>query len=115
MKHNKKKLLIIVDELMMLFLKLGCTGITMNFDTSEKDCTIRMKGNYHFSFRSNIQNLEKMLNCGRNIEMEECYWSVSGAAEINQGSELHVIGSMLDSCSVVFDDNTLEITAFRKS
>ena len=115
MKHNKKKLLIILDELMMLFLKLDCTGITVNFDIIGDECIIQIRGRYDYSHRSQVEGLEKVLNCGRTTEMEECYWSISGAAEINQGSELYVIGTMLDTCSVVYDDEFLEIIAHRKS
>lgn len=113
MKHNKKKLLTIVDEFMMLFLKLGCKGITVNFDISDTLCSIKIRGAYDSSHKSDVERLDKVLNCGRNTEMEECYWSISGAAEINHGSELYVIGSMLDECLVTFDDSYLEIVANR--
>lgn len=115
MKHNKKKQLIILDELMKLFLKLGCTNITMNFDIENDECTIKLKGKYCQNEKSHLHSLEQKLNCGRNVEMEECFWAISGSAEIDQGSELYIVGSMLDYCEVSYDDEYLEILAHRKS
>ena len=115
MKHNKKKLLIIVEELMMCFLKLGCTGINVDFNMEGQECVVRIWGKYDPIYREHVQKLENNLNCGRNIELEECYWSITGCGEINQGSELYVVGSMLDKCTVLYDDENLEVLAYRKA
>ncbi|MFI3226984.1 MAG: hypothetical protein R3Y09_06160 [Clostridia bacterium] len=114
MKHNKKKLLIILDELMKLFLKLGCTSITVHFDIEKDESIIQIRGKYSQDCKEHLKSLEHSLNCGRNVEMEECYWSISGSAEIDQGSELYIVGSMLDHCTVLFDDEYIEILAHRK-
>lgn len=114
MKHQKKKLLIILDELMKLFLKLGCTSIAVNLDMVEGENIIQIKGKYDPNCKVNLDALQSSLNCGRNLEVEECYWSIIGSAEIDQGSELYVVGSMLDNCTVLFDEESIEIIAHRK-
>lgn len=115
MKHNKKKLLIIVDELMQCFLKLGCKSINVDFDIEGSECVIKITGKYNPKHREHVEKLESNLNCGRNIELEECYWSIAGCAEINQGSELYVVGSMLDKCTVLYDDENIEVVAYRNA
>lgn len=114
MKHNKKKLLIILAELMKLFIKLGCTNITVNFDLEPKECIIKLRAKYDPAHKDDLKCLESALGGDRNIEMEEYYWSISGSAEINQGSELYVVSAMLDKCIVAFDDEYVEITAHRE-
>ncbi|WP_317855313.1 hypothetical protein [Chakrabartyella piscis] len=114
MKHNKKKMLIILEELMKLFMKLGATNIAVNFDMEEEQCTIRIKGNYEGKSARYFQEIAKCLNCGRNEEVEECYWSISGSSEINQDSELYIVGSMLDQCTLNFSETELEIVGYRK-
>lgn len=114
MKNGRKKFLIILDELMRLFLKFGCSNITVNFDIENNLGLIHLRGKYAPEAREHIKSLEESLNCGRNVEMEECYWAISGSGGINQGSELYVVGSMLDRCTVQYDDEYVEVFAYRK-
>lgn len=108
-------MLIILDELMKLFLKLGCTSIEVNFDIEKEENIIKVRGKYDTKHKEHLESLQTSLNCGRNLELEECYWSITGSAEIDQGSELYVVGSMLDSCTVFYDEEYLEILAYRKN
>lgn len=115
MKHNRKKVLIILEELMKMLMKLGCTNMTANIDKEETQCIIKVKGNYTEDKRRYFGEIEKCLQCGRNEEMEECYWSISGAAEIDQDSELYIVGSMLDRCEIHDTGEELEIIGYRKT
>lgn len=114
MKHNKKKLLIIGEELIQYFYSLGCDNININLNSEQEECIIKINGNYKAEHRSRVEKLQHNLTQERNIELEECYWSIAGSGEINQGSELYVIGTMLDKCIVNYDDTTVEVIAYRK-
>lgn len=113
MKHNKKKILIILDELMMLFLRLGCKHIQTSVSLENEKSIICIEGYYDKKHKDELAKLEDILTGGRCIETEEYYWSISGVGELNQGSELYVISSMLDECMVFHDDEFLKITATR--
>ncbi len=115
MKHYRKKVLIILEEMMKLLMKLGSTKMTADIEKEETQCIIRVKGNYAEKHRRYFGEIEKCLQCGRNEEMEECYWSISGSSEIDQDSELHIVGSMLDRCELHYTDEELEIVGYRKT
>lgn len=113
MRHEVKKICRIVDELTTLFLR---------DDTNEVDFKIKRTGNtsiitivdYNTHFDdAYVRHLKEMLSGQRQAEIEEYYWQLAG--ETDEGDELTLISSMIDSAEVEKRDGNLYITLTRSA
>lgn len=100
MKHNKQRITRIVEELMNYFFYLGATNISVNVNEDEKKYTIFFKCNCGSCAKDKIEEISRLLKCGKNEEMEEYYWALTG--ECDSDSELSLIGMMVDESKIDF-------------
>lgn len=113
MKHHKFKVSKIVDELMTFCFSIGATDINVNVKETHDRFEIHLKSNYQSNTpRQKINELCKLLECGRREEMEGYYWYLAGDSDVD--TELSLIGMMTDSCRINFHEGEdIDITLYR--
>ena len=113
MRHECKKLARISDELTTFFLEKNACEINTNVRILETKQLITVKAYPVEDIDTVVEELQKMLSCPRESEMEEYFWELAG--ECDYSSELALIGSMIDSASIDYDEDSicLEITRRR--
>ncbi len=103
----------IVDEIVGFFFKRGCTDVSINLKYVDEDQSlINIEGDVPKLSEEDFEDLNDALNRQREVEIEECYWLLSG--DDSFGDELHLIGSMIDDYKCERNDNYFKLTIFRK-
>lgn len=111
MKHKLEKNLRIAGELIGYLYKKRCRDIDMSFKF-KKPCTyIEVKGLIDNMNQEDIDYLKEVLNRPRQHEVEECYWLANG--EGNLGEELLLVGVMIDSVEINYNNSVLDIKLVR--
>lgn len=111
MKHNKKRLMKIIDELTMYLFSTGATNINISIEDREDVYVILIKSNYNKDKKEKIVKLIEALKSPRQEEMEEYYWELAGESDV--GSEMYLTGMMINIEHVDIDDNMLEISLYK--
>lgn len=112
MKHNKLRITRIVEELMNYFFSMGVTEISVNINEDEKRYSIFFRCNWGNCSKETIDEVTRLLKCGKNEEMEEYYWALTGECELD--SELSLIGMMIDESDINYTQGEgVEITLYR--
>ncbi|KLE16783.1 hypothetical protein [Clostridium sp. C8] len=111
MKFNFEKNLRIVNELMTYLHKLGCSDINVNLHTEESYTNFIIWGKTQEINDLELFNLNKLLNTKRQHELEEYYWSLGGDCELDE--ELSLVGMMVDTAEIKFNDGILTLNIFR--
>lgn len=111
MKHIKKRISKIVDELVTYLFYMGATDINFHIKEEEDLYRIHLTSNYGKKCERKIAKLQKCLNYPKQEEMEEYYWELAGECDI--GSELTIVGAMTDKVEINLIEDRLEITLYR--
>ncbi|KXZ39456.1 hypothetical protein SAMN05661008_00358 [Alkalithermobacter thermoalcaliphilus JW-YL-7 = DSM 7308] len=111
MKHFKKRITKIVDELVIYMFYLGGTDISVNIKEEDDFFKISLKSNYSFSKKNKIEKLNTALKCSKQEEIEEYYWELAGDCDID--NELALIGMMTNEVEIDYDDHYIELTLYR--
>ena len=111
MKHLRKRVTKIVDDLMAYLFSMGANDITINFKEEEKQFKIYVKSNYNQNEQEKIKDLIKYLKMEKQEEMEEYYWELTGDSIFDP--ELSLIGMMTDKKEINVEDDFLEIVLYR--
>ncbi len=103
----------IVDEIVGFFFKRGCTDVSINLKHIDKEQSIiTVEGNISKLPKEDLEDLNEALNRQRQVEIEECYWLLSG--DDSFGDELPLIGSMIDNYELDINDDNFKLTVYRK-
>lgn len=98
MQNEIKKITRIVDEMTYLLMKNGSQDMEVKIK-KDKDSTTIYIVDYNTKYSDeDIYELDKVLNIQRQCEIEGYYWELVG--EDNDGDELFLVGSMIDSAEV---------------
>lgn len=111
MKHNKKRILNIIDEIAIYLLSAGATDITINLQDREEDYKITIKSNYRKSETEQIDKLISALKSKKQEEVEEYCWELSGESDV--GTEIYLVGMMINQVKVKYDNDILELIMYR--
>lgn len=112
MRHETKKICRIVDELTTLLLREDTDEVDFKIK-KEKDQTLIRIIDYRTKYtEEDVVELSDCLNVQRQHEVEEFYWQLVG--ETDNGSELTLIGAMIDHADVKLENNNLIIELIRK-
>ncbi|MBA1336356.1 MAG: hypothetical protein HPY66_2791 [Firmicutes bacterium] len=111
MKHNKKRIAKMVDELVTYMFSIGATDISINISDEVDSYRIRLESNYLNKYRKNLDKLQKYLNYDKQEEMEEYYWELAGDSDVD--TELTLIGMMTDEAEIDYNDDRIKITLRR--
>jgi hypothetical protein len=105
MKHNKKRILNITNELSMNLFAVGATNISIQIQERETDFSIHIQSDYSIEKQDKVRQLVEALQSKPNAEVEEFYWELAGDSDV--GNELCLICMMLDQIEVELVDNTI--------
>jgi len=111
MKHEKKKIIKIVDEIMFFLFANGSTEITTKVTEEKERHVIYIWGNFDKKNKDNFDKLIKLLSCPRQRDMEEYYWELTGDSD--QFTELTLVGMMTDEVQVDMQEDSIELILYR--
>lgn len=111
MKHNKKRISKIVDELVTYFFTMGATDMNINLKEKKDYYKIFLKSNYTTKDKAKIEKLIKYLKCDKQEEMEEYYWELTGDCDVD--TELTLVGMMTDKAEINIEEDTIEVVLYR--
>lgn len=111
MKHDKKRISRIVDELIVFLFSIGGTDIRVNIQNLENHYKIFFESDYTEGQNQKIDKLIKYINCPKQEEMEEYYWELAGDCDID--TELSLVGMMIDEAEINFVDDRIQIVLYR--
>lgn len=111
MKHDKKRISKMVDELVTYMFSIGATDISINISDEPDTYRIHLESNYLDKYRKNLDKLQKYLNYDKQEEMEEYYWELAGDSDID--TELTLVGMMTDKAEIDFTGDRIKITLHR--
>lgn len=111
MKHEVKKVTLVVNELLTYLLLNGGENIDVTINHNVNCSKVTFTQNpCHFS-QQFIEALEHNLNTQRQNEVEGYYWNLVGTDDI--GDELHLVGAMIDHATVTCVNHVLVIEIVR--
>lgn len=113
MRHECKKIARIIDEFTTLFLEKNATQIDVSIQVLERKEIIKITAQPVTDIDTVIEELQKVLSYPRECEMEEYYWELAGEGG-DHASELAIIGGMIDSASIDYDDEEICLELVRK-
>ncbi len=112
MKHYKKRIAKIADELITYCFFMGSKDISLNIKEEKEFYKIYLRCNYPEGSQDKVEKLVKLLNCPKQEGIEEYYWELTGEGDVN--NELSLIGMIIDKIEVKFQDNNyLQIDIFK--
>jgi hypothetical protein len=109
MKHNKKRISKIVDELITYFFSMGATD--MNIQEKKDYYKITLNTNYIAKDQAKIEKLIKSLKCDKQEEMEEYYWELAGDCDVD--TELTLVGMMIDKAEINIHEESIQLILYR--
>lgn len=112
MKHTKRKISKIVDEMLNYLFHIGGTDINIKINDDSEHYIISFSCQFSLVYLDTLQELERYLSVERNEQMESYYWELAGETETN--TELTLIGMMIDDFYFEYGDNQLELKLYRK-
>ena len=113
MKHEVKKITKIIDEIL--------TFCVYNMDPRRSEMVLEKTDNaftvvhtfYDVSISAEeLAEIRRQLGTKRNHELEDYYWQLTG--EIENSSELDLVGMMSDEAVVEYENEKLIISLIRK-
>ncbi|MDK2917838.1 MAG: hypothetical protein PWQ37_571 [Candidatus Petromonas sp.] len=111
MKHIKKRIAKIVDELVTYFFSMGATDISINVKEEKGFFKIILATNYLKKDEEKINKLIKYLKCAKQEEMEEYYWELTGDSDVDE--ELILVGMMTDEAELDIEEDKIEVKLIR--
>lgn len=112
MKHIKKRISRIVDELITYCYAKGAKEINIQIIDESELVKIQIKSRTKHLNKVTVEQLNKLLNYPKHEEIEEYYWELTGESDVD--NELALIGMMTDRAVINYSEDTgLEITLYR--
>ena len=106
-----KKISKILNEMVNFALRREATKVDSSIENTEDLYKITVQASNLKTNINSIDTLKKYLNAPRQRAVEEYYWELTG--ESDTGSELELVGMMVDKAIVEFDDGNLYIELHR--
>ncbi|MBQ9140181.1 MAG: hypothetical protein IJX63_00115 [Lachnospiraceae bacterium] len=114
MTHEEKKIGKIVEELTMYFFSIGADHISSTIDKDGRDVTITMECNYQPEYREDMSRLSEYLNEPKDDSVEDIYWELAGSGDPGEGSQLLLLGMMLDKAEVTIEEDKLYLKLYKE-
>ncbi len=109
MKHERKKLLKITEEISMFFFSIGGKDQHFHIQLQNNDATITFESSYSQKYACQLERMEELLNSERNDGVEDIYWELAGSGDPGESSQLLLVGMMLDSAKVEITPEKVKI------
>lgn len=111
MRYKREKLIKIMNELVNFCLQINMKDLKIQFSCHEHKGQISIEGYCDNPPMERLEDLEYILNSPRQEELEEYYWSLVGDGYGYQ--ELEMVGVLVDSGSISYEDRVLKISITR--
>lgn len=111
MTKERTKAIKIVDELIAYFFAHQLTHINIDLNYGLNQLEVTVKGSCKKQ-PDDLDQLEDVLNSERQEELEDYYASLLG--ENRNYNELNLLGALVDSADITYDNQQLIITVYRK-
>lgn len=113
MVHEEKKLGKIVEELTMFFFSVGANNIYSQIERKGQQVVISFESDYAPEYADNLQALPKYLNEPKNEGMEDIYWELAGSGDPGEGSQLLLIGVMIDKAEIFIEEKFVHLRLYK--
>lgn len=114
MRHTKRKITKIIDELLTYCYSIDATNIIFHIEETIEYHNVSIRCNFDDYYRSQVETLQTKLSIGRRPEIEELYWNLTGMSDMNDEAEFLLISAMIDQVNVKINDNEVIIDIKRK-
>ncbi len=116
MKHTKKKISRITDELETFCFSVGANDITINIKHNhlDHDFQITVNSDFKEEYRKRVEKLEKILNPIERNAGVELYWELLGESDLDYEVQLGLISQIITSAKVEIFSNTFFIELHKK-
>lgn len=113
MKHNKKRITKIVDELVIYLFSVGGSDIHVNISKHDHYYKIAFESNYKKEHTDKIKRLVRYLNGPKQEEIEEYYWELTGEGDGSMDTEISLVAAMVDKSDINIMDDKIKIVLYR--
>ncbi|ALM74641.1 hypothetical protein [Thermococcus barophilus] len=112
MDEEPKKIAKIVDELVTFCLRHGAKKLSIHIEDEGDAFRIHLHVDRINRDDPLVKELTKLLSLPKHDEISEYYWTLVG--EVEEDTELSVIGMMTDRAEIKFENNSVSLTLYRK-
>ncbi len=113
MHHVKMKIAGIAHELITFFYAAGGTDFDIKIREDAEQHAIFFRSNYDDKHFPKVEQLIRYLNQGRNPALEESYWGLAGGGDLQDESEMLLIGAMIDHADIKVKDGYVTFYLYR--
>ena len=113
MTHGRKKVTKIIEELTIYFFTMGAKKVESSIELEEDWATIRFHADYDSSQRVHVEKLHTYLNEPKNEAMEDFYWELAGAGDPGEGSQLILVGMMIDKAEINIGESEVSLVLYK--
>ncbi|HHV10010.1 MAG TPA: hypothetical protein GXX75_07010 [Clostridiales bacterium] len=110
MRGEKDKVLKIMNELVCFFFILDILHPRIHIDMEDTHTTITVQGEYKNPDQKKLDRFAELVNVSRQDDYDEYYWNLAGNSKY---PELILLGTLVDSATVEYEDDILSITVIR--
>jgi len=114
MKHTKRKITKIVDEMITYCYSIGATKIELLLEDDALAHYITLTSDFDMSKIQAVNSLKEKLNQGRSEELEEMYWNLTGMSDLEDEVELQLVSALIDRAEIYIDANICTLYLIRK-
>ncbi|WP_274953387.1 hypothetical protein [Angelakisella massiliensis] len=109
MKHIRKRISKIIDEMMLFFFSVGGQKIHIDYEHLDVGYRIAMESDYDPASREDLEHLDRYLNGPKDESILEYYWELAGERESGRDSELYLVGQMIDKADIRVEENKVTV------
>ena len=111
MKLKIEKNLKIINELIAYYNRFGIFNVHIDLSSDDHNSYFDISGKIDSFSEDEVNSLIETLNMPRQHEIEHYYWNLNGESEFD--SELTLVGMMVDSSEVTYENGLLKISLIR--
>jgi hypothetical protein len=111
MKQEINKVSKIVSELINFCLNNSAKKIEISIEDKEDRFEILIGTDYIECSKDDVENVKTLLETGRQLEVDEYYWQLTGEDMSDQ--ELSLVGMMVDEAIVNWEKPSMKIKLIR--
>lgn len=113
MTHEEKKTAKIIEELTMFFFTVEATYIDTRIERTKTEVSIRMEADFNRDYADRLAQLDQYLNGEKNDGMGDIYWELAGSGDPGEGSQLLLVGMMIDRAEIKLTADRVILALYR--
>jgi len=113
MRHEKKRVIKIIDEIITFLYSIGATDINLKIKDEKDKVILEFDSDYKRECREKLDFFVHILrNSEKHQELEEYYWELVGESDVD--TEISIIRMMVDDIKIDIDDDFVNLIFTRK-